>query len=92
MARTTKTVRLRALKSFSGMHAGDVSSGELTPRVQGWINAGLAEVVTDGPNQARPGGAEQDTDERVPAGADSGVAAGGQPGEGFGAGSYGASA
>lgn len=92
MARMKKTVHLRIRTSFNGMQIGDDAVVELNATVQGWLNAGVAEVIEDGEDQARPGGAEPDDDERLAAGAARGVASGGEPGQGFGAGSYGTSA
>lgn len=118
----TRKIRIKARTSFNGVRAGDSTELELTPTVQGWINAGLAEEVkaaaqkvvaearalkplvepgwvtatrkgsSGGPSKTRPSGAEPDADERKPAGADGGVAPGGEPGKGFGTGSYGAPA
>ena len=58
MTRTVKTVHVRALHSFNEIQKDDEADLELTPRVQGWINAGLMEVLGGGADQAGPGGAE----------------------------------
>jgi len=60
-----KTVRVRVLTSFNGMYAGDEADLPLTARVQGWVNAGLAEI--DGESATGPGGSEPDDAERVEA-------------------------
>lgn len=86
----TVQVRVKARTSFNEIVQGDEATLELTPKVQGWINAGLVEVVNDGEAEAGPGSAEPDDNERVTAGADRSVKAGRQPGKGFGAGGYGA--
>lgn len=87
-----RKIRIKARTSFNGVRAGDSTELELTPTVQGWINAGLAEEIKDGPSKARPSSAEPDADERKPSGADGGKPSGGGQGKGFGAGSYGAPA
>lgn len=93
MARSTKkSVELRIRVSFNGMEAGDVCTVDLSPRVQGWINAGVAEVVDSGTDQTGPSSALPDDDERVTGGAEGGVPSGGEPGEGAGAGTDGTSA
>lgn len=84
-------VRIRVLTSFNGMVRKDEADVHLSARVQGWIDAGLVEVVDGGKDQARPGGTEPATDGGVPFGAGGGSTAGGEPGPGFGAGGYGAS-
>lgn len=58
MATVKKNVTIRLRTSFNNMYVGDESAVEMNDIVQGWLNAGLAEVVDDGTNQARPGGAE----------------------------------
>ena len=85
----SETVHVRVLVSFDAVRAGDVAHLERTPRVQGWIDAGLVEVL-DGKDQAGPGSAEPDDNERVTGGTEGSVPAGGESGEGFGAGGYGA--
>lgn len=82
-------VRLRVLVSFNGMRVGDEAEVAMSPLVQGWINAGMAEVVRGGKDQAGPGGAEPDVGEREPERVEDSVPAGGEPGQGFGAGAYG---
>jgi hypothetical protein len=39
-------VRIRILVGFNNLRAGDESVTDLDPRVQGWVNAGLAEIVS----------------------------------------------
>jgi len=90
--RAVKTVRVRALVSFDLVEVGDEADLELDERVQGWINAGVAEVVDGGADPAGPSGAEPDDDERVQARADGSLPTGREPGSSFGAGPYGASA
>ena len=92
MARKKNTVRVRALISFNDVQAGDTADLALDARVQGWINAGLVEVVGGGTGTAGPGGPATGDDERVQAGAEGVVPPGGEPGEGFGSGAYGAPA
>lgn len=92
MARIKKSVTVRVRVSFNGMEEGDVCTVELTPRVQGWINAGVAEVTDSGTDQAGPSSVVPDDDERVAGGAEGGVSAGGEPGEGAGAGADGTAA
>ena len=84
----SETVHVRVLVSFDAVRAGDVAHLERTPRVQGWIDAGLVEVL-DGTAEAGPGGAEPDDNERVTDGTQRSSSAGGEQGEGFGAGGYG---
>lgn len=93
MARATmaKTVQLRARVSFNGVVEGDVFTVDLNPKVQGWLDVGVVEVWS-GEDQTGQGGAQPATDERVAGGAAGGVASSGEPGQGFGTGSYGASA
>ena len=79
---------VRVLVSFNGMRAGDEAEIELTPRVHGWIDAGLMEVLS-GPYSFGPGSAEPDDHERLEDGAAGSVPPGGESGEGFGAGAYG---
>jgi hypothetical protein len=64
MAAKKTPVRVRVRTSFNGMVAGDEADVELNARVQGWLNAGLMEVVS-GESTAGPGSTEPDTDERV---------------------------
>lgn len=40
-----RKIRIKARTSFNGVREGDSTELELTPTVQGWINAGLAEEV-----------------------------------------------
>jgi hypothetical protein len=87
-----KTVRVRARLSFDNVYEGDESETELTEKVQRYLDAGLLEVVGDGTDPAGPGGSEPDDDQRDAEGAAGGGAAGRQPGEGFGTGSYGSPA
>lgn len=92
MARTVpKRIRIKIRTSFNDLVQGDEATLELTPRVQGWLDAGLAEVIPDGTGKARPGGAEQGDNERVTAGADGSGSASREPGPGFGTGGYGTS-
>ena len=87
-APTAETVKVTVLIAFNGMYAGDTADTELTPAVQGWIDAGLVRV--DGADQVGPGRTVADDPRGVAAGARGGGAAGDEPSEGFGAGSYGA--
>lgn len=89
---SARTAEVRVLISFDDVKRGDVARMELTPRVREWIRIGLVEVVGRGKDQAGPGGAESDDHERVTDGAAGGVPSGGEPGESFGAGPYGAPA
>lgn len=90
--KTPERARVRVLTSFNLMRKGDEAETLLSPVVQGWINLGFVEVVPNGADPAGPGGAEPDDHERVQDGAEGGFPAGGEPGESFGAGGYGASA
>lgn len=90
-ARTKQLVHIKALVSFNSIHKGDDAVVEITPRVQAWIDAGMVKVIEDGKDQARPGGAEPDADERVATGTVGSLPPGGEQGEGFGAGAYGSS-
>lgn len=93
MARSMKkSVDIRIRVSFNGMEAGDVCTVDLSPRVQGWINAGVAEVVDSGTDQTGPSSALPDDDERVAGGTAGGVPTGGEPGESAGAGADGPAA
>ena len=84
--------RVRVLRSFNGMQAGDEGDVVVTDRIQAWINAGLLKVVEGGTDSAGPGSVEPDDHERVEDGVAGSVPAGREPGEGFGAGGYGTSA
>ncbi len=88
-ARALKYARVRVLTSFNGMRRGDEADVELNPRVQGWVNAGLVEVIGSGTGAAGPGGAEPDDHQRDAVRASGSGASGGEPGEGFGTGGYG---
>lgn len=90
-AKKTQTVRLRIRTSFNDVYEGDESDVVLDDRVRGWIEAGLAEVIS-GKDSAGPGGAEPGHHERVPDGAAGSGASGGEPSQGFGTGGYGTSA
>lgn len=90
-ARKTKTARIRVLVSFNGMIKGDEATLELTPRVQGWINAGVVKVVGDGKDPARPGTAESSAAGSLPLGAGDSGPSGDEQGKGFGSSGYGAS-
>lgn len=90
--KTGARVRLRVLVSFNDLQQGESADVLLDARVQGWIKAGLVEVDAHGEDPAGQGSAEPDDHERVADGAARGEQAGGEPGEGFGAGSFGASA
>jgi hypothetical protein len=92
MAKRFETVHIHVLVSFGDVKAGDLAHLERTPRVQGWIDAGLVEVLDDGESEAGQGAAESADDERVTDGAEGGEPAGGEPGQSFGAGPYGAPA
>lgn len=85
-------VRVRALISFNNVQAGDEADVEWTPRVDGWIRAGLVKEVTDGASAAGPGSTEPDDHERIPDGASGSGEASREPGKGFGSGAYGSSA
>lgn len=90
--RTPSYVHGRVLVSFNGMRAGDEFVVELSPAVQGWVNAGMVGVLPDGEDQAGQSGAEPDAaGEQSGAGGGSGASGSGE-GEGFGAGGYGAPA
>lgn len=82
-------IHVRVLISFGDVKAGDLAHLERTPRVQGWIDAGLVEVL-DGTSTAGPGESATDDHERLEGGAADSVPAGSEQGEGFGAGGYGA--
>lgn len=86
--RMPEWVNVRVLISFGDVKAGDVAHLERTPRVQGWIDAGLVEVL-GGESEAGPGSPDPDDNERVTGGVEGSVPAGGEQGEGFGAGGYG---
>lgn len=90
MAKRTAWVHVRILRSFNGLRKGDEATLELNAKVQGWIGAGLAEVVDGGKDPAGPGGAEPDPGAGEQGGAAGGVASGGEPGQGFGTGAFGA--
>lgn len=83
--------RVRVLVSFNGMRAGDEAVVERDARVQAWISLGLVKVVDSGESTAGPGDAEPDAHRRKPKRAARSVPAGGESGEGFGTGGYGAS-
>lgn len=89
-AKKTKTVRVRATVSFHDIRRGDESTIALDPIVQGWINAGLLEVIDGGKDSARQGSAKPDDSGGVAARAGNGSAASAEQGQGFGAGGYGA--
>lgn len=90
MARKTQVQALvRVLVSFNDVQAGDEAILPIDTRVQGWISAGLVEVVPDGTGAAGPGKPAKDDDKRVPAGTEGSLPTGGEPGEGFGSGAYG---
>lgn len=91
MTRRRKHVRVRVRISFNGLRRGDESLAVMDDRLQSWVNAGLVEVIGDGEDQTGPGRAESDNHERDPDGVARGGPAGGEPGEGFGAGGYGSS-
>lgn len=63
--RKTDMATIRIRTAFNNMYPGDEATVEITPLVQGWIDAGLAERVTDGTNPAGPGSAEPATVSRV---------------------------
>jgi len=85
-----RTLHVRVRISFNGMRKGDEAIVPDSPRVLAWIAGGLMEVIGGGEDQAGPGGAEQDAYERVADGAEGSGPAGGEPGQGFGAGAFGA--
>lgn len=87
----TAKALVKVLRSFNGMRRGEEAVLPLTGLVQGWIAAGFMEVVQGGQDQAGQSGPEQDADERLPLGTEGGEPTGGEQGQGFGAGSYGAS-
>lgn len=90
MARGVQSIKIKVLVSFDDIRAGDEGTVLLTPRVQGWINAGFVKVVPDGKNQARPRRPEPDPYERVTARAEGSRPASGEPGESAGSGEHGA--
>jgi hypothetical protein len=92
MAKRFETVHIHVLVSFGDVKAGDLAHLERTPRVQGWIDAGLVEVLDDGESEAGQGAAEPADDERVEGGAEGSIPASGEPGQSFGAGPYGSPA
>jgi hypothetical protein len=61
MARIAKNVTIRARVSFNMVQIGDTANVPLDARVQGWLDAGLVEVI-HGAGQAGPGSAEPDAD------------------------------
>lgn len=87
--KTLETIHVRVLISFGDVKAGDIAHLERTPRVQGWIDAGLVEVL-DGESEAGPGSADPDDREGLESGTADSVPAGGEQSEGFGAGAFGA--
>lgn len=90
MARkTTQRARIRVRTSFEDLRRGDEAVVDLNVRVQGWLEAGLVEVVGGGEGEAGPGSFEPAAVPRKPRGAGDGVEAGREPGEGFGSGGYG---
>lgn len=56
--RKSNLIRIRIRTSFNNMYEGDEANIDLTPLVQGWIDAGLAEVVSGGTDPAGPSSAE----------------------------------
>lgn len=78
-------VRIRVLRSFGTVVAGDEADLALDQRVQGWINAGLVKVVDGGPDQAGPSGSEPDPEGGVPGETGGGRSSGDEPGEDPGA-------
>lgn len=84
-----KSVTIRVLTSFNGMHRGDESTIPLSSTVQGWINAGLVEVMARGTDPAGQGAVEQADQGGIAFGAGDSGQAGDEPGEGFGSGGYG---
>lgn len=84
-----KSVTIRVLTSFNGMHKGDESTIPLSGIVQGWIDVGLVEEVDRGEDPAGPGAVEQADQGGVAFGAGDSGQAGDEPGEGFGSGGYG---
>ncbi len=85
-------VRVRVLVSFNDVQKGDEADlYGLNDLVQGWVNAGLVEVLS-GTDPTGSGAAESDADQRVQGGVEGSLPAGGDPGEGFGTGAYGAPA
>lgn len=86
--KTSGPIHIRVLISFGDVKAGDIAHLERTPRVQGWIDAGLVEVL-DGEGEAGPGSTDTDDREGLEGGAAGSSPAGGEQSEGFGAGGYG---
>lgn len=64
MARTkkseTETVTIRVLTSFDGFRQGEQYTGAWDALLQGWVNAGLMEVIEGGKDPAGPSSAEPD--------------------------------
>lgn len=93
MARTApERIHIRARTSFNEIVQGQEATVEMNAKVQGWLNAGLVEVVHDGTTEAGPGSAEPDDNDRVAPGAQGGRKTGRQPRQGFGTGGYGSAA
>lgn len=90
--RKNVTALIRIRTSFNNMYVGDEATVEVTPLVQGWIDAGLAEVVAGGTDPAGQGSTQPAVVQGQPKRAGGGVPAGGEPGEGFGASGYGTTA
>lgn len=89
-AKKPRTVRVRALLSFHDIRRGDESTVTLDPIVQGWINAGLVEVIDGGKDSPRQGSAKPNDSGSVATRTGNGSPASTEQGEGFGAGGYGA--
>ena len=84
-----ENVHVKVLVSFNDVKAGDEAFLRLDARLDAWVKGGLVEVL-DGTSTAGPGEPATDDHERLEGGAADSVPAGGEQGEGFGAGGYGA--
>lgn len=89
MTDKTVRVRVRARVSFHDIRQGDESDVVLDSVMQGWINGGFMEVIGGGKSPARQGGTVPNNPGRLKKGAGRRVEAGGEPGEGVGAGGHG---
>lgn len=84
-------MEIEILVPFNGMYARDRALVQKDDaRVQGWITVGLARVVGSGEDPTGPGGTEPDDSGSLAPRAGGGSPASDEPGQGFGAGSYGA--
>lgn len=81
--------RVTVLVSFNGMYAGDSAVLPVSDKMQAWADMGLVRI--DGASEDRPGGRDPSDQGSVAFGVEDSSEAGGEPSEGFGAGSYGTS-